>query len=281
MNDCNNESLQTISVADVYFELMEKLFDRNIQCDRIVDEKTAAKFFNLSYDGAKFQKLIAMKFFKVLSEIPMKASLSADIIHKFENKLGKMHKLTVSLLSENEREAEIINRIDQKHWGSFSGKYLSYQLSVLNWMLRNDSGLLLEQRPNLLELVTESLETGGKESLIECLELAKTLMLPCVDFLQLSHRYIFEFRKNEIFWPALCLFSQLCLLNLTYCISNHSDLIIGIFLSLIQESENVSGILPLLMVEIEQYCCQLEVSLPFTTLIPVLARAITYGPVYR
>ena len=146
---------------------------------------------------------------------------------------------------------------------------------------RNDSEFLLDQRHNLLELVTESLETGGRECLIECLQLAKTLMLPCVEFLQLSHRYIFEFRKNEIFWPALSLFSQLCLLNLTYCISSHSDIIIGIFLSLIKESENVSGIFPLLMMEIEQYCCQLQVSQPFTTLIPVLARAITYGPVYR
>ena len=137
MKNGDNVSLQTILVADGYFELLQKISktDRNI-LERVIDEKAAATFFNLSYDGTKFQKLLAMKFIIVLSEMPQKSRLIAFVIQQFEQKLGQTQKLTVSLLSENEREAEISNRIDQKNWGSYSGKYLSYQLTILNWMLR-------------------------------------------------------------------------------------------------------------------------------------------------
>ena len=93
-------------------------------------------------------------------------------------------------------------------------------------------------RRTVLEKLQDSLEVDGKECLVVCLEMALTLGLPCEQFLDVAKRFIFEFRKNEIFWPALECFVRLCLENLELS----PVVVTNIFLDLISEAENVSGI---------------------------------------
>ena len=94
-----------------------------------------------------------------------------------------------------------------------------------------------------------------------------------------AKRFIFEFRKNEVFWPSLSLLVRICMKN----IHAEPDCVVDIFLALIEESETVAGIFPLLMSEMLQHFINIDVnnSEVLTTLSPIMAKVLTYGPVFR
>merc|ERR1711860_372329 len=73
------------------------------------------------------------------------------------------------LLSDQQREHDIQNREEQRIWGKLSGEYLGMKMMVTRYQIRNE--LISFSGSSLME----TLETGGRECLIPCLEVAHDL----------------------------------------------------------------------------------------------------------
>ena len=176
----------------------------------------------------------------------------------------------IPLLSEEQRENDIQNRDEQRIWGKLSGEYLGMKILVTGFKIN----IGIETSPLTWKSLSETLETGGRECLLPCLELAIDLEIVSGEFLMTAKRFIFEFRKNEVFWPSLSLLVRICMKN----IHAEPDCVVDIFSALIEESETVAGIFPLLMSEMFKHFPH---SKALTTLSPIMAKALTYGPVFR
>ena len=226
----------------------------------------------------RVKKMIGMETLVMLTRLKVDPALTKSLTMKLQPHFG-LESFTSSLLTENQRENDIQNREQQKVWGKLSGQFTARQLQILKFLMENKSFPGEGEHPGqMMELLTETLETGGKECLLACLELVESLENVSTDFLQAAKSFIFEFRKNEIFWPSLSLLVRLCLKT----ILASPDSVIEILLHLVGESESVGGIFPLLMLEVSQFTQTTDPQSGLGELLgPVLARALTYGPVYR
>ena len=224
-------------------------------------------------------KMMSMKTLVMFSRLEADAAMTRSVFMKIKPHFG-LESISKTLLTESQRD-DIQNREEQKIWGKLSGEFTALQLQMLIFLIENNCSLLdeIEGCDVTLELLADRLQTGGRECVVPCLALALSLHTTSAHFLDTSRNFIFEFRKNEIFWPSLSLLVKLCLKNLV----TSAETAIEIFLQLIAESENVGGIFPLLMLEMEQFAESLGESQTGAgeLLLPVLARGLTYGPVYR
>ena len=229
---------------------------------------------------SRVKKMIAMETLVTLTKLKVDPALTKSLIVKFQPYFG-LESFTRSLLTENQRENDIQNREQQKVWGKLSGKFTARQLQILKFLIENKSFQVpceVEHHAQMMELLIETIETGGKDCLVVCLDLAESMGSVSTGFLQAAKSFIFEFRKNEIFWPSLRLLFKVCLNT----ILASPESVIEILLTLIGESESAGGIFPLLMVEVLEFTQTVS---PHSglgeLLVPVLGRALTYGPVYR
>ena len=291
----SKEDVENIFRVEMYLDLLREFIQANKENISSLMIMTAGSFLKILefQKTTKVQKVIVMKVFHFCTEHHLVTSLTQFLVEKLEKELAGSENLLTPLLSEDERENDIQNRDEQKIWGKLSGQYLSSQLVLINFLLSNNVvSHLIRRKEDILSCVSEAMETGGKECLEECLNLALCLNVPCTEFLQLSKRYIFEFRKNEIFWRSLSLFIKLSMANIKFSILQQAaternasgdpdDVIVPIFLDLIGESENVNGIFPLLMTEISAWFEEYPHPEYLLALLPVLARALTHGSVYR
>jgi len=278
MKTCLSSSdIENIFRAELYISLITSLLGGN----NLVPNDNDALFelfqqaFSIFSEGSRVQKVIALKIIRMFTKFELSNTLASGVYIKLGSFLLNP-KVTSNLLSESERENDIQNREEQKLWGRLSSEFQRDQLEIVKSFISQD----LEEplRRTVLEKLQDSLEVDGKECLVVCLEMALTLGLPCEQFLDVAKRFIFEFRKNEIFWPALECFVRLCLENL----EPSPVVVTNIFLDLISEAENVSGIFPLLMVQLEVFFKSSRCSSNhFVSLLPVIAKALTFGPVYR
>ena len=135
----------------------------------------------------------------------------------------------------------------------------------------------MDEREEILTRALHTLETGGRECLLSCLQLVLSLDLPCQEFMLVSRRYIFEFRKNEVFWPGLVLLIRLCMKSVGQCPGD----VVTLLLELITESETVAAICPVMIKCIRDHFTATNNIRDLETMLPVLARALTHGPVFR
>merc|ERR1712045_996954 len=107
----------------------------------------------------------------------------------------------------------------------------------------------MEPEPSDLNHVLEDLEIGGRECLLPGLDFATDCKIVSEEFMMTAKRLIFEFRKNEVFLPSLSLLVRICMKSI------HAEpvCVVDIFSALIEESETVAGIFPLLMSKMFQH----------------------------
>eukprot|EP00092_Neocalanus_flemingeri_P017361 GFUD01018778.1.p1 GENE.GFUD01018778.1~~GFUD01018778.1.p1 ORF type:complete len:1425 (-),score=326.55 GFUD01018778.1:349-4623(-) len=271
--------IENIFRSEIYINLLSSLLEGNKQFQ--IDDDTLYELFLQAFtnfsEGSMIQRVIALKIIKKCSLLHVSTSIKNKVNNKLQSLLLSPTIIS-NLMSESERENDIQNREDQKLWGRLCSEFQRDQLEILNYLVACSPSLDQQMKIRFLEKLTETLEVGGKECLVVCVDMALTLGLPCEQFLEVAKRFIFEFRKNEIFWPALESYVRLCLENLELS----STAVKNIFIDLIHEAENVSGIFPLLIVQLENFFSSKKDSFNFlTNLLPVIAKALTFGQVYR
>jgi len=187
-----------------------------------------------------------------------------------------------SLMSEEQRDLDIQNRDEQKLWGNISCDYQRDQWEILCFVLKQESvGFSEEVRLKLLESGFQTLEKGGKECLVPVLQAVKHLKIPNIHFIQTAKRFIFEYRKNEVFWAALEPFLEMCMDSL----QTEPDAVVDVFKSMIDAAESSSGIFTKMMKTADKYLSNLlsmESKLwSIQVLVPIISQALLFGPVYR
>ena len=265
------EEFEAIGRVKVYLELlsikMEKMPNLNQYFVSRLEE-----IFQMIHSGfsseLKVQKFVAMQTLHTLAT----TQLCAPALLLRE--MSKINFEKIFLLSDYQRENDIQNRDEQRIWGKLSGEYLGMKISLTRFKIRHEE---ISKNEYIINFLNETLETGGRECLLPCLELACDLEVVSGQFLVLAKKIVFEFRKNEVFWPSLTLLVRLSMKN----IQKKPDCVAGIFLELINESDTVAGIFPLLMTEMTQQFKMHPSSKVLASLTHIIAMALTYGPVFR
>ena len=182
-------------------------------------------------------------------------------------------KIPRQLMSKSDRDS-ILNRSEQKIWGTLSCQYLSYQWKILENSC-NDVDLIADCALN-------SVQTGGKETLVPLMDFmrdfirirtdnTKFMNLITDEFIPNCFESVFYYRKNEIFWPALNSF-----LDLTFqpkLVEKYPQILEKLADKIFSESANVAGLAPCLLSHL--------VKNKISGFSSVIAEALCHGSVYR
>jgi len=134
----------------------------------------------------------------------------------------------------------------------------------------------------MLEYAQESLDLGGSDCAVSAMELVSLLDLPALGFIQQARRVVLEFRKNEMFWPALQAFLNLAFKNLANFPSEVSEILEEIAL----EANAAPGIMGLIISSLHSYlktssASVVDQEVVAELVISLLARGVGFGPTFR
>ena len=153
-----------------------------------------------------------------------------------------------------------------------AGEHLASQAEVVCSLLEAGSsgpGLAWDE-----DLVCSLLEAGGRPCLLPCLRLAQAASLASPALLAAARTALLETRGTALFWPGL---HSLARLSLAALPASPAALLLD---QLAGESEAVAGVLPALLDCVGSQAAALPAP-ALLALLPLLARALTWVPLYR
>jgi len=270
----SSQDIQSVKIADIYVRIVSLSRSFSITSVDVLSEFVTCFLGNHSDIATAVSLQIVLK---IVNEI--------QIIFNHSDCRRNLSKMWPEMPLTLSFQQAITNREMQRISGQLSWQFRDDQLNFLkHYISRNLLDDLSEDwQSNLLAYAEESLECGGYECAISAIQLVSLLdRVSPTNFLVLAQRVVFDFRKNEMFWPALEALLSLSFENIVA----EFDVVSKIIKDTVMEAKSVPAIMGLLLDALANY---VKINTDFSELpestcelvMSLLVRCATFGPTFR
>uniref|UniRef100_A0A1B6LX73 tRNA (guanosine(18)-2'-O)-methyltransferase TARBP1 n=1 Tax=Graphocephala atropunctata TaxID=36148 RepID=A0A1B6LX73_9HEMI len=191
-------------------------------------------------------------------------------------------------LSKDSAEGNLTRKQDD--WCRFVSGSINSLWSIVQKCISADVIPLAEilnitSSEELIELATNSIETGGRDSLVPILSVMKTVLPSAlsnadmvVRFLKFTWKSCFDLRKVAAFWPSIDVWIQMTLNSQLIMKKEIQKAILDFSEEILSQGETVNGLANLLMSHLKQ---ELNHVRSVELMLPTLIDALVFGPVLR
>ncbi|XP_054262718.1 probable methyltransferase TARBP1 [Macrosteles quadrilineatus] len=275
-----------ISVLQVFSDMQLITFEKAIHLNRISKELCFAS------KNHPVQKLLALKvilwFITFETTLEQKAVIVEQVKEHCLSILEDGH-LKSNIFSKSKSD-ELLSRNHQVQWGWLLSEYTKALWSNVQECLDGnivsiEEILQITSAEDIIQLSTNAIESGGRESLVPVLKVVKYLIpealkdpVLCKQFLRFSWKSCCELRKIALFWPSIKAWITLTFSKKVIATEAMRSIINEFAEEILSEGETVNGLSNVLLSHLRHELTDLESVKP---LLSLLTKALIFGQVPR